>query len=336
MTDWSRILQPLTPLYRGAVAARTAAFRHGWRKTSRLPLPVISVGNLTFGGTGKTPTVAALVRDLVHRGFHPAVLTRGYGRASAHPVVLVGPNHEASAATVGDEPLELAARLPGVPIVVNSDRVAGGRTALQCGADILVLDDGFQHLRLHRDLDLVLIDAGDPWGGDRLPPRGRLREPVSALRRASAVLVTKLRPSESSPPAEIIRRVRAYLPSAPILGARLAIWRLVGNGAVKKPEALRDMPIFAVAGIGRPAAFRSQLEQSGARVVGFRWFADHHAYTDTDIRGLEVDARQLGAQLVTTAKDAVKLPPDIGAWVVEVSMEPLDGSWDALWQAAGI
>ena len=208
LKPWHRLLAPLTPLYRGAVAARLEAYRRGWLRSSRLPAPVISVGNLTFGGTGKTPTVIALVRDLVRRGRHPAVLTRGYGRTIAEPVVLIGPDPKVAVEVAGDEPLELAARLPGVPMVVDPDRVRGGVEALTRGADILVLDDGFQHLRLERDLDLVLVDAGDPWGGGRMPPRGRLREPLSGLARAHAVLLTKV-PADPEPMLTEVRRVVA-------------------------------------------------------------------------------------------------------------------------------
>lgn len=330
--DWHRALSPLTPLYRAVLAARVTAYRRGWKKSHHLPAPVISVGNLTFGGTGKTPTVLALVRDLVRRGRRPAVLTRGYGRESSQPIVLVGPNLAASPSEAGDEPLELASRLPGVPIVVNPDRAGGGKIAIDCGADVLVLDDGFQHLRLYRDLDLVLVDAGDPWGGNRLPPLGRLREPVAAISRASAVLVTKLRPSEDSPPADIVKRVRRYAPAVPVLGARLEAHHVLSGNSILEPDVLRDTAVFAFAGIGRPAAFRSQLERSGARVVGFRWFRDHHAYGDDQARELITNARELGATLVTTAKDAVKLPKDFPCWIVEVSMDPVGGTWEPLWQ----
>jgi len=180
---WRYLLLPLAPVYRGVVAARRAIFSRGWLRRARLDVPVISVGNLTFGGTGKTPVVIALVRDLVRMGRRPAVLTRGYKRRENHQVVVVGPEPRQRVDEVGDEPLEMARRLPGVPVVVDANRERGGLEALRLGADVVVLDDGFQHLRLERDLDIVVIDAGDPWGGHRLPPLGRLREPVAALAR---------------------------------------------------------------------------------------------------------------------------------------------------------
>ncbi|MCK5377122.1 MAG: tetraacyldisaccharide 4'-kinase, partial [Acidobacteria bacterium] len=160
---WRYLLVPLTPLYRGVVAARGVAYDRGWLRSQSLDIPVISVGNISFGGTGKTPMVVALVRDLIRLGRRPAVLTRGYGRRERDLDVVVGPEPKQRVEEVGDEPLEIAGLLPGVPVVVEADRVRGGREAQRLGADVVVLDDGFQHRRLRRDLDLVLLDAGDPW-----------------------------------------------------------------------------------------------------------------------------------------------------------------------------
>ena len=329
---WHRLLAPLTPLYRGAVTARLGAYRRGWLRSSRLPVPVVSVGNLTFGGTGKTPTVIALVRDLVRRGRHPAVLTRGYGRSATAPVVLVGPEPNTTARLAGDEPLELAARLPGVPVVVDADRVRGGIEALTRGADALVLEDGFQHLRLERDLDLVLVDAGDPWGGGRMPPRGRLREPLSGLKRADAVLVTKVGPDPGPVLAAVRRVVNEQGLHVPVLAARLEptqVRRLEGTAG---PEALAGVRVLAMAGLGRPEGFADLLRTAGAHVVATRWFADHHDFTAVELEAVVTQASVLGAVVVTTAKDAVKMPPDAGVWVVEASMVPVAGNWDELWR----
>jgi tetraacyldisaccharide 4'-kinase len=331
---WHRLLLPLVPVYRGAVATRIAAYRRGWVKTHVLPIPVVSVGNLTFGGTGKTPTVIALVRDLVRRGRRPAILTRGYGRSVDEPVVLVGPDPEIGPSRAGDEPLEMAARLPGVPVVVDADRVRGGATAVARGADIVVLDDGFQHLRLGRDVDLVLVDAGDPWGGGRLAPRGRLREPLAGLARADAVLVTKV-PVDFRPVLDEIRRVVVrYAPGTPVLAARLepnAVRRPDGVGG---PEILAGARVFAVAGLGRPEGFADLLRDAGAEVVGCRWFADHHGFTGAEIERAVADSGRLDAVVATTAKDAVKMPPDAPIWVIEASMVPVAGDWNRLWRLA--
>lgn len=329
---WHRLLTPLTPLYRGAVRARLAAYRRGWLQSSKLQVPVVSVGNLTFGGTGKTPMVIALVRDLVRRGRHPAVLTRGYGRSAAEPVVLVGPDPLVSAQRAGDEPLELAARLPGVPVVVDPDRARGGIEALTRGADVLVLDDGFQHLRLERDLDVVLVDAGDPWGGGRMPPRGRLREPVAGLTRADAVLVTKVGADPSMVVAEIRRVVDQVAPGLPVMAARLEPSSVRRGGEIVGVEVLEGRRVLATAGLGRPEGFADLLREAGAEVVETKWFADHHPWTGVDVDEVVQRAAELEAVAVTTAKDAVKMPRDADVWIVEAAMVSTTGDWDGLWR----
>ncbi len=328
---WSHLLTPLSPVYKGVVLARAAAFRSGLLKSHDCGLPVVSVGNLTFGGTGKTPMVLALAHDLLERGRRPAVLTRGYGRTTVEPLVLTGPEPGVSAAEGGDEPLELSQRLPGVPIIVDADRLRGGRWALELGADIVILDDGFQHLRLRRDLDLVLLDVGDPWGGGRLPPRGRLREPVGALARASAVIITKVDPAADQPPQDIVGRIGAIRPDLPVFAARLVPQRARTPDGWIDPAELRGRRVFAVAGLGRPEGFRTLLEFAGAEVVGRRWFADHHPYGPKDRTWIAHEAGKHGAIVVTTAKDAVKLDPFEGLWVVETAMQSLEGGWDRLW-----
>lgn len=325
------LLTPLSPIYGAVVRARAAAYRSGLLKSRRCELPVVSVGNLTFGGTGKTPIVIALANDLIERGRRPAVLTRGYGRTTSEPLVLNGPDVAVTAAEAGDEPMELAQRLPGVPIVVDADRVRGASVASVLGADIVLLDDGFQHLRLRRNLDLVLLDAGDPWGGDHLPPRGRLREPVTAIDRASAVIITKVDPGADEPPQDIVRRVTAIRSGMPVLGARLVPQRVHTNEGWQEPAVLNGRKVFAIAGLGRPEGFRSLLLSAGAEVIGHRWFADHHAYSAEDCRWISLEAAKHDAVVVTTAKDAVKLDQLESPWVVETVMQPLSGSWDRLW-----
>ena len=324
-----QLLRPLAPVYGLVTRLRALAYRRGLLPTHRLPVPVVSVGNLTFGGTGKTPTVVALVRDLVRRGRHPAVLTRGYGRRGREPLLLVGPDCGVPVSMSGDEPAELVRQLPGVPVAVDADRIRGGAAALALGADVMVLDDGFQHLRLERDLDLVVLDAGDPWGGNALPPRGRLREPVSALGRASAVLLTKVQPGADVP--GIIGRVRRLAPGVQILQSRMTPRAVRTPDGTRQPEVLAGRRVLAFAGVGRPEGFRALLEAAGAEVVEGRWFPDHHRYGTAELRQLVADAQARDAVLVTTGKDAVKLPADLPAWTVEAAVEALDGTWAALW-----
>jgi tetraacyldisaccharide 4'-kinase len=333
LVAWRYLLLPLAPFYRGAVAVRRAAYRRGLLQRTKLPVPVISVGNLTFGGTGKTPTVIALARDLVRMGRRPAILTRGYKRLDDGQVVVVGPEPRQTAAEIGDEPLEMARRLPGVPVVVDADRARGGAEAQRLGADVVLLDDGFQHLRLERDLDLVLIDAGDPWGGGRLPPLGRLREPVAALERANAVLITKA-PSEWRPlVAEIERVIDRIAPRLQVFISRVRPSRVhvPGEGWLGS-EVLIGRRVMAFAALGRPDGFADTLADAGAEIVTSRWFPDHHAYNEQELSEVVDQAAKASAIPVTTAKDAVKLPPDAGAWVVEVVIEPVEGSWNGLWR----
>jgi tetraacyldisaccharide 4'-kinase len=328
---WKHLLLPLTPLYWAAVRARAAAYARGLLRAHRLPVPVVSVGNLTFGGTGKSPTVVALARDLVSRGRRPAVLTRGWGRLTDEPVVLIGPDAGVTADRAGDEPLEIATRLPGVPVVVDGDRVRGAGRALELSADVLLLDDGFQHLRLARDLDLLLVDAGDPWGGGRLPPLGRLREPVSALERASAVLVTKLPADHAGPLADISRRIGKVTAEMPVMGSRLVATRVRTGDSMEPVERLRGRRVHAFAGLGRPEAFAALLEDSGAEMVGHRWFGDHHRYTAAELAAIVEQAHGLDAVPITTGKDAVKLPLEAPVWVLQAEVVPLEGHWDRLW-----
>jgi len=198
---------------------------------------------------------------------------------------------------------------------------------------VVLLDDGFQHLQLERNLDLVLIDSGDPWGGNRLPPLGRLREPLAALERADAVLVTKV-PAEWRPAvAEIERVVDRAAPRVQVFISRMRPSRVhIPGKGWQEPAILSGQQVVAFAALGRPDGFADTLAEAGAEIVSTRWFPDHHAYTDQELSEVIAQATAASAVPVTTAKDAVKLPLDAGVWVVEVVIEPVEGSWNGLWR----
>ena len=268
-------------------------------------LPIISVGNLTVGGTGKTPIVAWLARRLRDR-HRPAIISRGYGgTAGKGPLVVSrgnGPLCEPR--ECGDEPYLLARALRDVHIVVGSERHAGAEAAASAGCDVAILDDGFQHRRLARDLDIVLLDASNPFGNYRLLPAGLLREPVDALTRADVILITRTRPDETF---DIIRRVvRHYNAVAPLLAAGHR-----GMGFIDTSGHNVETPARAVAfcGIGNPSRFRIDLLEAGVDVVEFRAHRDHHVYSAAEIAELRDVARQRDAVLVTTEKDLARLDP---------------------------
>jgi tetraacyldisaccharide 4'-kinase len=270
----------------------------------RVGLPVISVGNLTVGGTGKTTIVAWLVSELMRRGRRPAVVSRGYlGRAGRGPVIVsLGQGPLVEPEVSGDEPFLLATRLPGAVVIAGSDRVVGCEAALKAGADCVVLDDGFQHLRLARDLDIVLLDAHNPFGNYRLLPAGTLREPASGLRRADAVVITRSRPGESFSVVE--RVVRRHNATVPLLraGHRWCGFVNAEGEVVERPEQ-----VVAFCGIGNPEAFATDLEHQGVHVTAFRKFRDHHPFTRDDWDELRELASHHRATLLTTEKDLVRL-----------------------------
>ncbi|MBY0231749.1 MAG: tetraacyldisaccharide 4'-kinase [Gemmataceae bacterium] len=270
-----------------AVRLRNAAYSWGWLRVERAPVPVISVGNLTAGGTGKTPFVEWVCR-LLREDRLVAILSRGYG---AH-----------------DEALVLEENLPDVPHFQGPDRAALARAAVEeCESQALVLDDGFQHRRLHRDLDLVLIDATDPWGGGHLLPRGLLREPVSGLRRAHAVVLTRTDQVETHRLADLRKALARW--GKPVAEAVHRPSSLVGVSGGSPLSDLAGRSVAGFCGLGNPEAFRRTLEGLGTMIADFRAYPDHHPYTreDVDDLGRWARAQPEGAWLVTTQKDLVKL-----------------------------
>lgn len=302
------ILSPFSHLYGWIHEARARLYHSGWLTSHRLPHPVVSVGNLTFGGTGKTPFVEFLARRLRFEGWRPAILSRGYGRASRGVVVVSeGAGPLVDAVLGGDEPVALARRLPGVLVVVAEHRVEAARIADLLGANLFILDDGFQHLAVHRDVNLLLLDAGDPFGGGRLPPRGRLREPLSAIERADAIVFTRV---DRTPPAPTaVRLVSVRNPEAPIFTARIrptGLWD--ENGAPVPPDALEPRRLLSVSGIANPDSFAATLAELDLAPEESLHFRDHRRYTTRDLERIDSAADRTGSSwVVTTEKDAVKL-----------------------------
>ena len=294
---------PWQALYGAAHRLRRRWYRH---RALRLPRPVVSVGNLHWGGTGKTPLVAALAAHLRDAGLAVTILSRGYrGRGRGVRVVSTGEGPLLGPKVAGDEPVLLAGVLPGVGVVVGADRHLAGRHALERldpAPDLFLLDDGFSHLRLARDLDLLVFPADDPFGGGRLPPGGRLREPLAAAARADAVLLSGGGEGEGEELAAALGRYGYHGPgfSSPVevLPARLEDGRELAAGD----------SVLLVTGIARPRRVREAAVRQGVRLAGVIELPDHHPYPAATLERIRAEAAALGVgKVLTTAKDRVKL-----------------------------
>lgn len=309
-------MRPFEVLYRAVVARRNARYDRGLG-VERAGIRVVSVGNLTVGGTGKTPAAAWMVKRLMQRGRTPAIVSRGYGGAAGAGPVVVSPDSRWE--DVGDEPV-LLAELTRAVVVVGSDRVAGARKAAELGADVAVLDDGFQHRRLARDLDVVLLDAADPFGNGRLLPAGPLREPAAALARAGIVVLTRADAAGAPAGEAAVRSLRLPAPVVRAIHAPAGFVRPDGRETAAPARAV------AFAGIARPETFRESLVATGVEVVLFRAFPDHHPYRSAELLPLLERARRAGVALVTTRKDRVRLPAELRGetLALEVELRPED------------
>jgi tetraacyldisaccharide 4'-kinase len=277
------------------IAGRNRLYDWRWRTIHDAGVPVVSIGNLTLGGTGKTPCVEHVCRFYRDQGFQVAILSRGFGALS-------GPN---------DEALLLEESLPDVPHLQGKDRVELARIAVEeLESEVLVLDDGFQHRRLHRTLDIVLVDTTDPWGAGRIFPRGLLRESPRSLARAQAIVFTHCDRTDVATRDALRVQVNRWAPKAIIAEARhrpieLQRWRM----PTESLERLRGASVAAFCGIGNPESFRRTLQDTGASVVAFRAYADHHAYSASDVEELRdwAGKQTKDCLVVTTQKDLVKL-----------------------------
>ncbi|MDG4476501.1 tetraacyldisaccharide 4'-kinase [Thiovibrio frasassiensis] len=312
-----------SPPYSLVMLLRSFLYRNNiFLKSQQLQRPVISVGNLTLGGTGKTPMVRYVARLLLDRGVRPAIVSRGYGGKAGGKVNIVADGGKILLAPemAGDEPFMLAEALPGVPVLTGSERARVARQAIDVfGVHIIVMDDGFQHLAVRRDLDLVLFSAGTLLGNGQVFPGGELREPLSALGRAHAFVVTGVDRSNRSGVDNFQRWLQGKFPQTPVfLGEYLpaGIWHS-GQGQVCTLAEARNMQLFAFAGIANPDSFRQTLRQEEFSLTGFKEYRDHHGYTAQDVADLVAAARASGAQaLIATEKDFVKLRPYFGEFPI--------------------
>jgi tetraacyldisaccharide 4'-kinase len=284
------------------------SYRLGLFPTRRLKVRVISVGNLTLGGTGKTPIVIMIAENLRDHGFKPAILSRGYGGSSREQVNVVCDGQQVllSADVAGDEPRMIAERLRNIPVLTGKNRYLTGNYAIdQFGVDTLILDDGFQHRALSRDLNILLFDQNQPLGNGNLFPAGELREPAKESDRADLICITRCLRSANS------TFLQAHLPrNAAVVKTALKANSLIrlDNHAALDVEMLKDLPVAAFCGIAKPGDFKTTLETAGARVVFFRALPDHHRYDADELQSLDRQAREAGAKYVLVSeKDSVKI-----------------------------
>jgi tetraacyldisaccharide 4'-kinase len=288
-------LRLLSAPYGWAAALRNRLYDWGWKRSERAAVPVVSVGNLTVGGTGKTPCVEYIAHFYREMSLLVAILSRGYG--AEH-----GPN---------DEALVLEENLPDVPHLQGADRVGLARAAVEeLESEVLVLDDAFQHRRLARDLDVVLVDATNPWGHGHLLPRGLLRESPRGLRRAGVVVLTRCDQVSDQERLKLREQVLGLSPRADVVETKHGPVELVNSvQETAGLDELRARPVAAFCGIGNPEAFRRTLADRGAQVSDFRTYPDHHPYSRGDVEDLRrwAEGQPADALLVTTQKDLVKL-----------------------------
>jgi tetraacyldisaccharide 4'-kinase len=306
-------LTPLGSLYGVAMKVRRALYQSGRFRVHELGKSVISVGNLTTGGTGKTPLVEWIAKELAQTGHRPCILTRGYGRRNAGNRVIVSDGNEvmADAARAGDEPLLLAENLKGLAAVISdADRISAAHWAIQnLQSDVFVLDDGFQHLRVARQLNIVTIDATNPWGNGKLIPAGVLRESPFELARADCIVIT--RADDPNQTEALQREINAQGKGRPIFHSRMILSgvRAVPFGQPSiAVEQIGGSRVAAFCALGNPESFFALLRRNGYQLAHTQVFRDHHSYTQSDIDQLVREAVAHGAQiLLTTAKDEVKL-----------------------------
>ena len=327
-------MTPLELLYFFGLSVKK---RYSLRHQKRLPCTVISIGNLTLGGTGKTPAVIALAGEAVKRGFKPCILTRGYkGKAKGPCLVSRGEGALLDASGAGDEAVLIAEKLYGVPVIKGRDRYQAGVFAFSAlpsalSPDLFILDDGFQHWRLWRDKVILLIDGAGPFGNKRVLPLGPLREPLAAMNRADIIVVTKTGSpvrDAGSGGAGLMKEIRQYNPEAPVFFAGHRPSKFVTvKGDAFPLEWAKGKRFFGFCGIGTPRSFSETLKSTGVDLAGFKPFRDHHKYRIGDLKSIITEAKESDAGwIVTTEKDIMRLkgfelPQNLAALAIEFHID---------------
>ncbi len=306
----SFILFILSVFYSLSQRIRAFLYKKGLLRVEMIGARVISVGNVTTGGTGKTPAVMSIAQIAKGRGFNVAILTRGYmGRAKGIDAVTDGSEILLNYRDAGDEPYLMAKKLSGIPVIKGKDRCLSARFAAdRFGSDLFILDDGFQHLKLHRDINILLIDATDPFGNGHILPRGILREPLESMRRADIIVLTKTDLSKRN--TETMDKIKRYNPTAPIFFSHYRPLDLVDmKGNNIEVKSLRGKSLFIFSGLANHSSLRLLLEMSGTKVSGELTYPDHYNYSKKDIEEIMSRAANLNADMiVTTEKDLVRIP----------------------------
>jgi len=344
-------LRHLAGLYRGVIQTRLWLYTHGIFRPHALGCQVISVGNVTVGGTGKTPVVEVFARELAKQGRKVAILSRGYKKKEANALTRIleritlaeqiRPPRVVSDGTQllldsdmsGDEPYMLASNLPSVAVLVDRDRIKSGRYAInKLGCDTLILDDGFQYLSLKHRMEIVLIDSTNPFGNEYMLPRGVLREPISNIKRATFIFLTK---ADSGNTAALKKRIRHYNKTAEIIECKHSARHLqhIFTAERKPLEFLKRLKAVTVAGIAVPQGFEHTIEKFGVDIRERHRFADHHRYTQQEVIDIINEAKRIKADaIITTEKDAVRFPRldrcDVPIYFLRVDIEILSGRED--------
>ena len=343
------VLRLFSVCYGIGVFCKLVLYKYGIWKQHRLPCKVISLGNITVGGTGKTPTaqvLAAMIRDM---GCRVVILNRGYRASWQGPIGLVSDGQRIfmTAAEAGDEAFLLAKNVPGVAVVVGKDRALTGEYAVrELKADVIILDDGYQHWQLDRDLDIVLIDTLNVFGNNFLLPRGTLREPLENLDRAQVFLLTKVDQSTVEARTKIRETLQRYNRNALVVESihnprcfiELEDWYKGLRSKTAALESIQDRRVLAFSAIGNPSSFEQTLHDIGAKVAVAERYPDHHDYTMAEMQSAMEKALQAGVYaLVTTEKDAVKIPAEfisseraLPVYVVGIEVKFTDGSQELL------